>query len=1627
MDRFVRRNGALVRARSRMPTSATGSAGRRPPGRLVFALGIALCATLAERADAQGGDPIPAYLGQVSTSTMRAWADTLVGKYGPRRADTRDHFVDGACTWSGQEYPKTTIEMSGDYLRSELEGIGYSVTMEEVPNGSETWGYNVYATKVGSVYPNVFIELGAHYDTQPSTPGGNDNGSGTVSVLELARVLKDYPNRHSMRFGLWVAEEITVPPPGSYHHVQQALARGERIKAGLNIDSTGWADPPVDGHPSYMNEVWYNDAESSRIDDLFQSVALEYGIDIGFRKTPATITSDERAYWLQPVPQTAVTSVGGWSSGVHEGFHGCGDTVDNIDFINVQRAAQQNLAVALKLDAEVIPPVVRLALAPASAPADGSSNVSAVVTVVDPAGAPLRNESVTLQTSGSATVGPVSNNGDGTYTSVITVSRISGDETITATASGASVTAVLHTTPFCPGLCVGDATIDDFGAGAFVGTYGAQTSDGEVMLAPTLGAEFSGSDLPSGLVTTAYPAGGAGTYALGNGQVALDGLILASEASFGPGRSLEFAATFQPANPFQMAGYYRYPNGSGPWAAFDLGYGGVALEATTNPGTGAMMTPTLGNPIAAPHRYRIDWTSSGVAYWVDGVQVASGHPAVASDMPVVFADYTVGGGQKLLLDWFRMSPFSSTGTFTSRVFDAGELVVWRSASWTASTPSGTTITLRARTGNTPQPDASWTSFQPVGNGESLSFGARHLQYEAQLATARSDVSPVLEDVTFAYEATGPPLVLAQSPPHEAVAVPTSSAVTVQFSRAMRAVTFTDGTFRLRAAGASGDVPAVVAVSGSVATLTPTAPLDRATRYRATIAGTVSDANGVALGEDVTWDFTTELDAIVDTVVDDFGAGTVGDGAYLAQTSDGEVILAPALGAEFFGTALPGGWPLTQYYGPGGTAIVGGGRLVLDGAILGSPVQYGPGHVVEFVATYSAGNPYQALGFWNYTGSPWAALDLGASGLALQAGSSAGGTTQVAGSTLGQAHRYRIRWAADQFTYDIDGIQVATTPAITAAMPFMAADYQTGGGAPLALDWVRMSPYAATGVFMSRIFDAGRRVDWRGLSWTATTPADTSIGLQVRVGDTLDADDGTWTAFRTLANGAPVAARTRYLQYQARLATLDPDVTPALESVEVGYTIPVPPPTVTGFSPSSGPATLGATVVIAGSGFQQGATVSFGPATATIETLSSTSITVRVPPGSGEVPVTVANPDGESSTAITPFKWRPPPILQGLSATTGRSSGGTGIAVYGAALLAPVTVTFGGSAAVVTAQPPATVTVLEPAHVAGVVDVTLTNADGQSSTLTGAYRYVDPPTITAVTPGLGPTAGGTLFTVRGTNMASGATVTVGGNEAVDVTVIGGVILTGRTVAHVAGVTDVEVRNPDGQASVLTGAFTFVAPPEQALSVSPASLTFSAGLRDTSEAQHVTVWNAGAAPLALGRIAFGAAGGGAFDATSTCPATLAAGATCTVAVTFTAKAVVTRSTTMAIAVAAPATSRSVSLTGTVIVPTFTVSASSLVFDPQAVRTASPPRAITVTNTSRAPLEIRNVIVSGGSGAADLRQANDCGAMLGAGRACTITVTFTPKAVGSRSASLDIQVAPPASDRRIDVSGAGTNSSR
>ncbi|WP_456791506.1 IPT/TIG domain-containing protein [Bradyrhizobium sp. USDA 4506] len=298
-----------------------------------------------------------------------------------------------------------------------------------------------------------------------------------------------------------------------------------------------------------------------------------------------------------------------------------------------------------------------------------------------------------------------------------------------------------------------------------------------------------------------------------------------------------------------------------------------------------------------------------------------------------------------------------------------------------------------------------------------------------------------------------------------------------------------------------------------------------------------------------------------------------------------------------------------------------------------------------------------------------------------------------------------------------------------------------------------------------------------------------------------------SAARITANSATSLTVTS----PAGSGVVDVTVTTPGGTVSPGRFTYAPAPTVTSLSPTSGPEAGGTVVTISGSNLANASAVTFGASAARITANSATSLTVTSPAGSGVVDVTVTTPGGTVSPGR--FTYAPAPTATSLSPTSGPEAGGTVVTISGSNLANASAVTFGASAARITANSATSLTVTSPAGT-GVVDVTVTTPGGTVSP--GRFSYVAAPTATSLSPTSGPEAGGTVVTIAGTNLANASAVTFGASAA-RITANSATSLTVTSPAG-SGVVDVTVTTPGG--TVSPGRFTY-APAPTATSLSPTS--------------------------------------------------------------------------------------------------------------------------------------------------------------------------------------------------------------
>jgi hypothetical protein len=106
-----------------------------------------------------------------------------------------------------------------------------------------------------------------------------------------------------------------------------------------------------------------------------------------------------------------------------------------------------------------------------------------------------------------------------------------------------------------------------------------------------------------------------------------------------------------------------------------------------------------------------------------------------------------------------------------------------------------------------------------------------------------------------------------------------------------------------------------------------------------------------------------------------------------------------------------------------------------------------------------------------------------------------------------------------------------------------------------------------------------------------------------------------------------------------------------------------------------------------------------------------------------------------------------------------------------------------------------------------------------------------------------------------------------------------------------------------------------------------------------------------------------------------------------------------------------------------PAVSLSTTSLSFGTQGVNTTSTAESVTLSNSGNATLSITAFALSG-TNPGDFNQTNTCGTSVAAGAACTISVTFTPSATGTRTAALGITDNAAGSPQTISLTGTGAS---
>lgn len=139
---------------------------------------------------------------------------------------------------------------ASDWIAGRMQALGLEV--EQQPFYANTWmgsgqaAPNVIGIQRGTLYPDVYVVCGSHFDSFSyeamygggTAPGADDNATGVASVLESARIMTQYEFEYSIIYCAYGCEEMGLY--GSEAYASRCQQEGMDIIGYFNNDMNGY-------------------------------------------------------------------------------------------------------------------------------------------------------------------------------------------------------------------------------------------------------------------------------------------------------------------------------------------------------------------------------------------------------------------------------------------------------------------------------------------------------------------------------------------------------------------------------------------------------------------------------------------------------------------------------------------------------------------------------------------------------------------------------------------------------------------------------------------------------------------------------------------------------------------------------------------------------------------------------------------------------------------------------------------------------------------------------------------------------------------------------------------------------------------------------------------------------------------------------------------------------------------------------------------------------------------------------------------------------------------------------------------------------------------------------------------
>jgi hypothetical protein len=184
-------------------------------------------------------------------------------------------------------------------------------------------GKNALAIQPGTLYPDQYFIICAHYDAMPNAnyaPAADDDGSGVAAVLEAARILKNYAFEYTIVFAIWDEEEFGLA--GSTAYATWAQSDTDSLLGVLNMDAIAWDSDNDDVARLHTRPI----ANSLSLASTVNTVNTLYNIGIDLiMVNPGATYSDHAAFWNKGF--SAVLLIEDWDNDSNPHYHTATDKV----------------------------------------------------------------------------------------------------------------------------------------------------------------------------------------------------------------------------------------------------------------------------------------------------------------------------------------------------------------------------------------------------------------------------------------------------------------------------------------------------------------------------------------------------------------------------------------------------------------------------------------------------------------------------------------------------------------------------------------------------------------------------------------------------------------------------------------------------------------------------------------------------------------------------------------------------------------------------------------------------------------------------------------------------------------------------------------------------------------------------------------------------------------------------------------------------------------------------------------------------------------------------------------------------------------------------------------------------